>query len=309
MLDNLTLDQMRTFVAVVESGSFRAGATRLSRVQSAISHAIGNLEAELRLKLFDRTGRKPELTEAGRALLADARAILIKVDAMRARARGLGEGVELTLSIAIDPVVPIGSVSAALEDVRATFPSINVVLHTKPIRAALHAVLHRHCALAITTDMQRDTPVEAELLGSLPPFVAVCAATHPLASAPNQGWSAVDLAEHVQIVVVDPSPLSEGQDFGVLSPGTWRVSDLTTKLALITAGTGWGNLPLWMVDEQLRQGKLTRVAASALGNRAETAMNAFLLWRIDEPLGPAARHLRERLLVRFRSPAVADRNN
>lgn len=47
MLDALTLDQMRIFVAIAETGSFRAAAARLSRVQSALSHAVANLEAEL----------------------------------------------------------------------------------------------------------------------------------------------------------------------------------------------------------------------------------------------------------------------
>jgi Bacterial regulatory helix-turn-helix protein, lysR family len=51
MLDGLTLDQIRTFVAIAEAGSFRAGASRVSRVQSAVSHAIGNLEVELGIKL------------------------------------------------------------------------------------------------------------------------------------------------------------------------------------------------------------------------------------------------------------------
>ena|ERR1700760_2213081 len=80
MLDALTLDQLRTFVAVAEAGSFRAGAKRLSRVQSAVSHAIGNLEAELGVTLFDRSSHRPTLTSDGRAMLADGRAILLKVD-------------------------------------------------------------------------------------------------------------------------------------------------------------------------------------------------------------------------------------
>ena len=69
MLDALTLDQMRTFVAVAESGSFHTAAARLSRVQSAVSHAIGNLESHLRIALFDRSGYRPTLTPEGRALL------------------------------------------------------------------------------------------------------------------------------------------------------------------------------------------------------------------------------------------------
>jgi DNA-binding transcriptional LysR family regulator len=85
MSDALTLDQMRSFVAVAEVGSLRAAAGRLSRVQSAVSHAIANLEVRLGVALFDRSARRPRLTPEGQALLADARAVLLKVDTMRAR--------------------------------------------------------------------------------------------------------------------------------------------------------------------------------------------------------------------------------
>jgi hypothetical protein len=67
MLDALTLDQMRTFVAVADAGRFRAAAIRLARVQSAVSHAISNLEDQLGVALFDRTGHRPILTAEGRA--------------------------------------------------------------------------------------------------------------------------------------------------------------------------------------------------------------------------------------------------
>src|SRR5690606_10345865 len=106
MLDALTLDQIRTFVTVADSGSFRSGAARLLRVQSAISHAIANLEAELGLQLFDRSGYRPVLTPEGQALLANARDILLRADAMRARARALGAGVELGLSLVADTLFP-----------------------------------------------------------------------------------------------------------------------------------------------------------------------------------------------------------
>jgi DNA-binding transcriptional LysR family regulator len=154
--------------------------------------------------------------------------------------------------------------------------------------------------LAITTAEMRDPQIETEALSPLPPFVAVCASTHPLSVTNGLGkmWTAVELADYLQIVVTDPSPITEGLDFGVLSR-TWRVSDLATKHAMILAGTGWGNLPLWMVNRDLDEGRLARVAVAALGAEAETALNAFLLRRIDEPLGPAARCLREGLLMRF----------
>jgi len=297
MLDALTLDQMRVFVAVAEHGSFRAGAGRLSRVQSAVSHAIGNLENHLGIALFDRSGHRPTLTPEGRALLADVRAILLKVDSMRARALGLGGGVELGLAIALDPQFPLGLAAAALKDLHDAYPSVSVQLWTAPLGAAIAALGEGQCALAITAADLPHPRIELEAL-SFVPRAAVAAATHPLATRSRGGepLTAAELADHLQVVVPDPSPLTEGRDYGVLSPGTWRVSDNATKHALILAGIGWGSLPLWMVELDLAEGRLVRVAAAEFGQHGETFVRAYLARRTDQPLGPAATAFREALL-------------
>ena len=297
MLDAVTLDQMRAFVAIAEAGSFRAAAGRLSRVQSAISHAIGNLEAQLGVTLFDRSGRRPTLTPEGQALLADVRAILLKVDTMRARARGLGEGLELRLAIALDPQFPLGIVAAALKDLHDSYPSVSVRLWTAPLGAAILALREGRCTLAITAAEIPDPRIELEAL-SFVQRAAVAAASHPVAARSRSGepLAAAELADHLQIVVPDPSPLTEGRDFGVLSPGTWRVSDNTTKHALIVAGVGWGSLPLWLVERDLAEGRLVRIAAAEFGPHGETSVRAYLAHRTDQPLGPAARLLRKALL-------------
>src|SRR3546814_14814805 len=100
MLDALTLDQIRTFVAVAEHGSFRAGASKLRRVQSGVSASIANLEAQLGIALFDRSGHRPALTPQGHALPANARELLLRVDSMCAPARGFGDGVALDTALA-----------------------------------------------------------------------------------------------------------------------------------------------------------------------------------------------------------------
>jgi DNA-binding transcriptional LysR family regulator len=85
-----TFDQLRIFLAVVDAGSFAAASRRLNRAVSVISYGIANLEAQLGLQLFAREGtRKPRLTEAGHALLAEARTISGGMDALRAKTRGL----------------------------------------------------------------------------------------------------------------------------------------------------------------------------------------------------------------------------
>jgi hypothetical protein len=81
MLDGVTLDQFRSFVAAADAGSFSAAGRRLGRAQSVVSQTLANMEGQLGIKLFDRSGRIPVLTEAGRALLPDARAVAGCVDA------------------------------------------------------------------------------------------------------------------------------------------------------------------------------------------------------------------------------------
>jgi DNA-binding transcriptional LysR family regulator len=297
MLDRLTLDQIRTFVAVVETGSFRAGAARLSRAQSAVSHAIATLEAELGVGLFERASYRPTLTREGQALLADARAILLKVDIMRARGRGLGEGVELALSVVVDTWFPMATVGAALRDLRDAYPSIAMHLATAPLGGPVEALLRRRCTLAITVSEDfHDPQIEREALSTVV-VVPVAAATHPLgcSAKTTTKLDAEELSEHLQIVLEDPTELSAGREFGVLSPGTWRVADQATKHALIQAGLGWGRLPLWAVERDLNEGRLMRLPAAGLGPQGEITRNAYLAHRIDKPLGPAARALRSAL--------------
>lgn len=295
MLDALTLDQMRTFVAVAEAGSFRGGGAKLARVQSAVSHAIGSLETQLGLLLFDRTSHRPTLTSEGRSLLEDVRAILLKVDLLRAKALGLGEGVEVELSLLVDTLFPIAIVADALKEMRGTFPSVGIRLRIGTLGEPVQALNNRECDIAITVGHDiRSERLEFESLSSLS-FVAVVSADHPLANFTSVG--SAELADHLQIVLEDPSILSRGRDYGVLSPHTWRVTGQDAKLAFIRAGVGWGRLPLWAVQTHLRDGSLVRLSASALGQHGEVLTQAYLARRIDQPLLPAARVFRERLMT------------
>jgi DNA-binding transcriptional LysR family regulator len=180
-----------------------------------------------------------------------------------------------------------------------------VLLWTAPLGAAIAALGERLCTLAITAAEIPDPRVELEAL-SFVRRAAVAAMTHPLAARSGSGepLTAAELTDHLQIVVPDPSLLTEGRDFGVLSPGTWRVSDNETKRALIIAGVGWGSLPLWLVERDLAEGRLVRIAAAEFGPQGETLVRAFLAHRTDEPLGPAARLLREALLRRLNGSGV-----
>jgi DNA-binding transcriptional LysR family regulator len=299
MLDGLTFDQIRMFVVVADAGSFRAGASSLSRAQSAVSRAIANLEDQLKVKLFDRSAHRPVLTPAGRALLADARSVLMKVDFLRARARGLGEGIELGVAIAVDCWFPMPVVETALKELRDAYPSVAVRLSTAPLGGPIAALLEKRCALAVTVSEDfRDPQIQFHALATVP-VVTVAAANHPIirrGKLKGQTVNSAELAEHLQIVLEDPTRLSADHEFGVASATTWRVTEQETKHALIRAAIGWGRLPLWLVARDLAERRLARIPAATIGPGGEIIRNAYLAHRNDYPLGPAARVIRDALI-------------
>lgn len=300
MLGGMTLDQMRAFVAVAEAGSFRKGAAQLMRVQSAVSHAVANLEDQLGVRLFDRSGHRPQLTKEGRALLADARAVLLKADAMQARAQGLCACVEIELSIVVDTLFPTLTMAEILSEVRLAYPQMGIRLAQAALGGPPEAVRSGRASLGIVVgDTFRDPRLVFEALDRQVK-VAVVAGAHPLARhvAAGESVEQSELADHVQIVLEDPTPLSEGRDFGVLSPGTWRVDSQQLKHDLIRAGLGWGTLPLWLVEDDVAAGRLVRLNVPAIGPGGQDFAQSYLVHRIDNPLGPVGQSIRAALLRR-----------
>src|ERR1700736_537673 len=123
MLDGVSLDQLRTFIAAAEEGSFSAASRRLRRAQSVVSQTLAKLEGRLRVKLFDRSGHLPVLTNQGRALLADARAVAGDVDLLKARAKRLAGGLEPELSVAVDVMFPDATFTATVAAFQKEFPA------------------------------------------------------------------------------------------------------------------------------------------------------------------------------------------
>src|SRR5580692_3399720 len=107
MLDGVTLDQLRTFIAAVDEGSFSAAGRKLRRAQSVVSQTLANLEGQIGVRLFDRSGRLPVLTPQGEVLLGDARSVAGGIDLLKAHAKGLAGGLEPELSIVVDVMFPM----------------------------------------------------------------------------------------------------------------------------------------------------------------------------------------------------------
>lgn len=284
-----TFEQLRVFLAVVDAGSFAAAGRRLNRAVSVVSYSIANLEAQLGLALFERHGtRKPALTPAGRAVLAEARLLASGVAGLRARVKGLLEGLESEVDLAIDVMLPGERVGRVLRAFRERFPTVSLRLHVEALGAVTALVLDRKAVLGISgplvAGMEGVDWIDAGSVAMVP----VAAPDHPLARMaaipPGEGRN------YVQLVLSDRSRFTEGRDFAVLSPHTWRLADLGAKHALLREGIGWGNMPLPLVRSDLAAGTLLRLA---MPDHPGGIYRFSALWRRDTPPGPAACWLRD----------------
>lgn len=287
-----TLDQLNIFLAVVDEGSFNGAARRLNRAVSVISYGIANLEAQLGVTLFEREGsKKPKLTEAGQAVLADARGIADDVDNLRAKVRGLTEGLEPEVTLAVDVLIPSGRVASILRDFQLAYPTVSLRLHVEALGAVASLILDGTAQLGIGGPVIAELPELDRIAAGSVELIPVASPNHPLAQrqvAPGA------TRNYIQLVLTDRSPLTEGRDFSVASTRTWRLADLGAKHDLLIEGIGWGNMPRERVAADLASGRLVELD---LPDHRGGVYHLSALWRRDAPPGPATRWLREQFVA------------
>jgi len=293
MLDGVSLDQLRAFIAAVDEGSFSAGARKLRRAQSAISELVSNLEGQIGVALFDRSARYPKLTPAGLLLLGDARSVVGNVDQLKARAKGIAGGLESELSAVVDVLFPIEAITASAKEFRDRFPRTPLRLYVEALGGAYKPVIDGRCSLGVVGSLPLMPPsMTAEKLSGVE-FVMVCAREHPLAAVEGV-VTKVELAKHVQLVLTDRTELSAVREFCVLSPLTWLLVDLFAKHSFLLGGLGWGGMPLHAVKRDLAEGRLVALPIEDMTPEGMILpMSAVYL--TAQPPGPAGRWLIERL--------------
>lgn len=284
-----SFEQLRIFLAVVEAGSFAGAARRLNRAGSVISYGISNLELQLGLSLFEREGtRKPRLTAAGRAVLAEARTVTQGMDGLRARVKGLLDGMEAEVDLAVDVMLPAERLARVLRGFALACPTVSLRLHVEALGAVAAMVLDGKAAIGISGHLAIGIgELERVAAGSVV-MAPVAAPDHPLSRMAQIPAGAG--RNHVQLVLTDRSRFTAGRDFSVLSPRTWRLADLGAKHALLREGIGWGNMPLPLVQPDLVDGTLCRLH---MPDQPAGAYRFFGIWRRDTPPGPGATWLLE----------------
>jgi DNA-binding transcriptional LysR family regulator len=296
MLDGVSTDQLRTFIAAADEGSFSAAGRKLRRAQSVVSQTLATLEGQLGVILFDRSRRYPQLTEEGIALLGEARMVIGSMDAFKAKARTIAEGLEPELSVAVDVMYPMASLTDAVGAFREAFPHTPLRLYVEALGAVVQPVMEGDCQLGIIGSLPTaPDSLEAEKLRDVP-MVAVVAPTYPLALLKHP-IRMRELQQSVQLVLTDRSKLTEGKNFSVFSRQTWRLADLGAKHAFLRAGFGWGLMPLAMVSEDLKSGALVEIQLEFF-QPVMPRMPMFAVYKKAAPPGPAGRWFLEQLKLR-----------
>jgi len=291
-----TLDQLQVFLTVAEQGSFSAASRALHRTQSVISYTIANLETQLGVDLFSRSGTKrPQLTEAGKSVLEDARRMLGNLDVLRARVRALNEGLEAELAVAMSGIVPSEIVVKVLQAFRSQFPTVSLNVTVGTLGIVMDALVNGRVAVGFGGAMSTlNDRVVFDRVGQSA-MIPVAAPDHPLGTL-RRTLTHADVRDHTQVVVYDASGLTKGRDFNVFSLKTWRVSDNATKLLFIRGGLGWGGLPASMVRDDLASGRLVDLQLPAF-DQGEHPI--YAIHTAAHPPGPAARWLISEFRAQF----------
>lgn len=293
MLDGISLDQLRTFIAAAEEGSFSAAGRKLRRAQSVVSQTLANLEGQLRVPLFDRSARYPVLTEEGRALLGEAKTVIYGMDSFKARARTLSEGLEPELSVAVDVMFPMGALTAAVGAFKEQFPTTPLRMYVEALGAVIQPVLEGTCQIGIVGSLPIvPEGTRSEALAQVP-MVTVVAPSHPLAALKGP-LNSSELERHVQLVLTDRTTLSAGRSYGVLATQIWRLADLGAKHAFLKAGFGWGHMPREMVQRDIDSGDLVSLSLE-MHQPSTPSIAMYAVYRGDAPPGPAGRWFIARL--------------
>ena len=290
-------DSVQLFLAVLDHGSFSAAARALGRVPSAVSMAMGHLEAELDMALFDRHGREPRPTAAARALEPQARLLAGQLLQLNAQALALTQGLEERLTLAIAPELLAARWTGPLAALAHEYPLLQVEVLTAPQGDAL-ALLHSGRAqLALVFERPSIDGREGFQEVGTETLVAVMAPEHPVitearAAALARGqplMQAVLCEEHLTTtrqIVVASRDLAQTDPRFVFARHHWRTDNHLAALGLIEAGLGWGWQPRALVQPRIEAGRLVEMPFDNLSNG--TALWVDVVWSKERPLGLGA---------------------
>ncbi|AZL68020.1 MULTISPECIES: LysR family transcriptional regulator [Pseudomonas] len=284
---NFSSDTILLFLAVLDHGSFSAAARALGRVPSAVSMAIGNLEAELGYSLFERGSREARPTAQAQALEPHARLIAEQLGLLSVHALELSRGLESSLAIAVVPDIDQRPLLAAIARLGERYPLLDIELLAAPQEDALQLLDSARVSLCLAFAGLQVDPRRSFQHIAMESLVATLSPQHP-AYVEGRIRDLEDLV-HLRQILVRSRDLPLADPRSLIGTSHWRTDSLDLAVQMVEAGLGWGDLPLSRVAPLVRAGRLVRLDFRNTRNALELPVHAF--WLKQQPMGQAARAL------------------
>ncbi|MFA0810651.1 LysR family transcriptional regulator [Microbulbifer epialgicus] len=250
----MEIQWLKAFLAIAERGSVSEGATQLHLTQPAVSKRLAALEQQLGAALFNRIGRRLQLTDAGRVLLPRARHILNEISDTERELRALSNSVSGSLRIATSHHVGLHHLPPVLREFSNRYPEVALDIDFLDSEQAYEALMAAKYELAVVTLALKEYPhLNAQVIWP-DPCVVVAAPEHPLTKIPT--LELADLADYPAILP-DLNTYTgrlikrEFDAQGLKLSAKLATNFLETIKMMACVGLGWSVLPHTLVDESL----------------------------------------------------------
>ncbi|WP_447917446.1 LysR family transcriptional regulator [Achromobacter aegrifaciens] len=286
-MSEFTLHDLQCFDAVARAGGFQAAAVMLHRSHPAVFAAVAKLERQLGLTLLDRSAYRVSLTAAGQSFHARAQPLLRELTGLRAHAEQLAMGEETGLRIVIGDFCPRPYVLGLLSRFFGDCPATRLDLHFEAVSGPLERLYDGEADLILHRVDKNDARIEWVDLAKVP-FVPVVAPGFLREPVPRAIRPAL-MRDYTQCVMRDTARHTPAQDyFTVAGARQCTVADQLMKKEIILQGMGWGHMPRFLVEDELRDGSLLSIANRHLPGSVEELVAAR---RTDRAQGPVSNRL------------------
>jgi len=282
-----TLHDLQCFDAVVKEGGFQAAAEVMNRSHPAVFAAVAKLERQLGFVLLERGGYRVQLTPAGRSFHRRAQALLRELESLHAHTTQLAMGAESELRVVIGDLCPVPQALRLLSGFFSQHPSTRLHLHFEAVTGPWERLFNDEADLIFHRVDKHDARIEWVDLCPVP-FIPV-AAPGFLPFRASRSVRREQLRELTQCIMRDTAQRPESRGYFVVEGAPQcTVADQLMKKEVILQGMAWGHLPRFLIEQELRDGKLISLAGRYLPGAVEELVAAR---RHDRPHGPVANQL------------------
>ncbi|MGV6806722.1 MAG: LysR family transcriptional regulator [bacterium] len=254
----ISLKQLQTLDAVVRGGSFQAGAKALHRSHPSVINLMRSLEEQLGFALFDRSGYRTRLTEAGEAFYKHALRILREQAELEDLAGFLKEDNEARLRIVIGDVTPLDETLRVLRRFTQQHPHVQLDLDFENLSGPRERLLDGDADLIIHHVDPSDSRFECQKIAQVKIIPVV--APGFLAFEPDSDTRYAALRPYTQCIIRDTARQGEKENHFILDDAHCiTVGDQHTKKSIIVQSMAWGHMPDFMIADELEAGSLTRI--------------------------------------------------